>query len=141
MQKPRHVWQEVYQKIEESQPKGITVSELMAHFGINEQSVYGHVYAINKKSDLKKVISIKGRYLFDNKLTKFHKTTEHCTPAIIGNNNKLSLKKIVPDNLLKIIPKLTETDRNDFNDLLKKSYFYGRSAIALLEAYQFTSQL
>lgn len=139
-------WKQIYKIIEESMPDGIDADTIIKRLETTKSSLYSHVNLINQKDDLNKIKNIDGKYVFvDNyekrpfnyRKNKNSNTNTNTSLSIYSNNNP----QFIPKSLLNYISELSESDRHDFNDMIKKSYFYGKSAIALLEAYKITSQL
>lgn len=126
MNRPKYLWEKIYELII-SIPEGLNIEEIKKRFNTTTSSVYSQINLINNKKDTEyKIKNIAGIYL------AFKKGNE-----IVLNKPKKPINNTVnfiPKHLFSIISDLSETDRKDFNDMLKKSIFYGKSAIALLEA-------
>lgn len=122
----------------ESSPQGLTTTEIIDKFKITSKSAF-----YSTINDLKEqgasIKNINGKYFASS------------SKLMVVNQKPLLDQKIDTDSmqkdlhisqkLLKDISKLSETDKNDFLDMMKKSIFYRLSANALLQATQAVEDL
>lgn len=131
----KYLWEKLYCIIENSGPDGISTNDLLKKLKTTRSSVYSQVNLINKKPGYNRIVNKGGVYFLSNE-----KKGEYISQRkSIQNIKNPDLSDIIPQRYLKIIPNLSETDRADLLDMIKKSFFYKLTAIALLEAHNLTS--
>lgn len=129
----KYLWEKLYQIVEQSGPEGISTIDLIKKMKSTKSGVYSQVNIINKKSGLKKVKNIGGTYILSDE-----KSGEIIPQRKSILNENVDISQVIPQKYLKLIPKLSETDRTDLLDMVKKSFFYKLTAIALLESNRIT---
>lgn len=146
--RPLYIWQKIYNALIESMPGGLSTDDIMNKFKLTKTSVYSQIHLINHHGDnsLRQIENIGGTYFISEKDKKKAITQEQKTYLQNGSTNNSYKKKktknqVIPEHLYDTISELSDTDKNDFKDLLKKSIFYGKSSIALLEANEQVNSL
>jgi hypothetical protein len=117
----------------ESQPQGLSIQEISTALSIKQTSLYA-IICHARKSGFK--IKLK-----DNKyiLTSQSNLPVSHTQQHVSQTTSSSLD--IPQKLLKDMKLLSDSDKNDFLDMLKKSIFYRISAEGIIQATKVVEQL
>lgn len=130
----KYLWEKLYQIVEQSGSEGIRTNDLIKKMKSTKTGIYSQINIINKKPGLKKIRNIGGIYFLSDE-----KTGENIPQNKPAQKSETEvLTEIIPQRYLKLIPELSETDRADLLDMVKKSFFYKLTAIALLESNRIT---
>lgn len=115
--------------------------DLAKALGVKKSSIYLAVYDINhKKKDNQYSIKFVGsEYKFNicKKIEKQKVETHVTVPVVQRDRTSIGLS----NSFLKKVILLSEPDKTDALDMLKKSYFYKKSAEALVEANEVVESL
>lgn len=111
-------------------PDGITKKELSDSFNISPNALGNRIFSLRKKGH--DIQFINGKY--------FLKATGSISPALVAKSvslpkeNPIEKKLKIPAEYQDAYIKLSDSDKIDFADMLRKSIYYRKSAIALLES-------
>lgn len=128
---------------------GININILVEKIGIPQQNIYSMIYQLKTKGF--KITAIDGQYITthipkdfkgmatgrsisEKKLT----TSNNQSSSVISSFKE---KKSLPNGYIERIRRLPEHDRIDTYDMIKKSIYYQKSAVALMEANETIIQL
>lgn len=119
----------------ESHPNGLITSEIKENLKITSSSLYSLVCKMKKQG-----IKIK------NKHKKYYLTSQKNLPVPAAQNTPEIQQTTSYDDFsnkkdINIIVHLSDSDKHDYLDMLKKSIFYKLSANAILQANQIIEQI
>jgi len=110
----------------EMHPEGISAVDIITEVKITMSSLYSAMHELRGVGC--KIINTSGKYFLRKKSATAVTVPQHQTTLQTGK-------------FAKGIRGLSETDLTDYLDMMKKSYFYRKSADALIEANEMVSQL
>ena len=123
-------------------PNGISTKTIMKNLGLKKNSLYSMIYALREKGF--KITTKDGNYIIRH-ISDLDRVSENKPATIIPNSNNSLLNKNTNNPSLKKyierIANLPNHDRIDVYDMIKKSIYYQKSAIALIEANEEIVQL
>lgn len=121
-------------------PDGLESKEIIEKLGITISALYTAVYMTNKKDSCFRITNFNLRYKLKSK-NKNHIVNTNSLQKTSNNLLKPDLFKpdLLKPELLKKLKLMQSSDVNDVLDMLKKSYFYKKSAEALVEANEFAN--
>ena len=111
---------------------GLTRGELAIQCDCNEKRIAYLIFVLRKKGHDIKFYDSK-YFLLENTDTK-SLPKETVQPDNIPVNNPASTINLIPKRYLKIFKTLSESDKIDCLDMLRKSLYYRKSALSLLES-------
>jgi hypothetical protein len=112
-------------KLFEKSHEAITTDQIISTLKITKSRLYSIIYGINHNKKSK--IEIKS---IDHKYVVLKKLDINCDTKDVDVLKNMSIS----NDFVKKIKSLSESDKNDVIDMLKKSHFYRKSAEALVEA-------
>jgi biotin operon repressor len=125
-------------------PKGVSTESISEMLNASMQSIYNAIYYL--RTNGYKILQRNGIYylesapnIINNEITA-EKSEDSNKSKQLQNNVKFSFSNINNSTIDKI-RKLPEQDRIDVYDMLKKSLYYQKSAMALMEANEVILQL
>jgi len=119
-------------------PDGLESKEITEKLNITLSALYSAVHRTNKKDSCFKITNFNFRY----KLKAKNKNHVVNTDQTLQKTNNILLKSdLTKSELSKKLKLLQSSDVNDVLDMLKKSYFYKKSAEALIEANEFVDMI
>jgi biotin operon repressor len=123
----------------ESSHQGISSEDIIKTLKITSSSMYTSIYGLKK--DGYNIKSKNGKYFYKHPKTTSLVVSKTQPDSPLSTLTTTTDIPHVSQKLLKDMGRLTDSDRNDFLDLLKKSVFYKLSANALLQANNFVEEL
>lgn len=125
-------------------PDGVHTNEIINKTKLENQKLYNVIYSIRKKGH--NIICNKGVYKLINEPNK--DISDNTEKRIIKHNNNINLQfdtSLIQNEYIDAFNNLPDTDKIDCIDMLKKSLYYKKSALALIEsnqiAYNFCKKL
>lgn len=112
-------------------------AQLMQALNISHSSLYSAVHDYNKRKNGRKIINHKFRYRAIGKKSNVPAIPEKVPPVKNPPLNGLHLQS----GFLKKLKSLPPSDLDDCLDMLKKSAFYNKSAVALIEVNESVAAL
>lgn len=123
-------------------PDGISAQSIAKELNIIVKKVYSPINEIRKKYHVKFDGDV---YILGHKLENEIKKEPSLLPPRVNqlseNNNQVTNFDIIPRSYLPLVENLGETDKRDIADMLKKAYYYRKSAMALIEAANITAKM
>ena len=123
-------------------PAGISCDEIMIQTGYGRNTVHGCKFSINKYNNRYYIKSKNGKYIISEKKSKEINTTN-----VVHNNSSQSvlskrhLSSQIKNKDIEKMRYLSEADRDDVLEMLKKSMFYQGSALCLIEANELIERI
>jgi hypothetical protein len=115
----------------------MTSGQIMEALDISHSSLYSAIHDFNKRKNGRKIFNHKFKYRVAGKKTNVPAIQEKIPPAKNLPINGLHLQS----GLLKKLKSLSPSDLEDCLDMLKKSAFYNKSAVALIEVNESVAAL
>lgn len=127
----------------EKNPEGIKITDLMNELNLKKQSIYGSIYLLRRKGYKIKTKFDKYKLINSEPKNKIDKTSQY---NFEYKNNEVQQRKsnnngLIPTEYLKDFENLPENDKLECINLLKKSLYYKKSALSLLESNQMAFEL
>lgn len=114
--------------------RSVSSEELTKNLEISKSRLYSTIHNINKKCDGFAIKNVNKKYIL--------KAIEIRNRPVKYQQKNLQTHSIqIPSEFLKKVTLMSEPDRSDALEMLKKSFFYKKSAEALVEANEVIEQL
>lgn len=113
-------------------PDGITPIELAKISGINKNALSNRIYYIKKRGH--NVVFKDGKYYLLSSTTKKESPVIRETSTTKEPPATRETKALIPEQFRNSFKTLSDTDKSDCIDMLRKSLYYYKSALSLLES-------
>jgi hypothetical protein len=121
----------------QTSPQGISCADIMSQMCITASAVYGALNSLRRSNNYK-IKNKNGKYFFIGQNQKTHQTA---LQSVMPSTVTLSSNGDISQKLLSEISLLSESDKADYFDMVKKSVFYKLSSDSLLKANAIVNEM